>query len=64
MLRRRGAQRRERGEIDGGVFAGDELSHDAGRRRGQEDAVAVVSSGEELVLVFGERAEDREIVGG
>ncbi len=40
------------------------LGHDVGRRRSQENAVAIVTGGEELVFLAGEMAEQGKVVRG
>ena len=47
-------------EIDDGGFAFQEVSHDDGGCRGQQDAVAEVAGGEEVGAVLGACAEDGE----
>jgi hypothetical protein len=59
----RGSHGRERGEVDRRGFAQENLCHEESGGRSQEDAVAVVASGEEMVGMAGKRAEKRKAVG-
>ena len=50
-------------EVDGGSFVGQELSHDERGRGGEEDSVAVVAAGDEMVGISVKSAEERKTVG-
>ena len=50
-------------EVDGGSFVGEELCHDECGCGGEEDSVAVVACGDEVVGVFGKSADEGKTVG-
>jgi hypothetical protein len=59
----RGAGWREGREVDGRGNAGEKLRHDVRGGGGEENAIAVVASGDEMVRFCGQSAEERKAVG-
>ena len=54
---------RERCEVEGGSFVGEELRHDVGGCGGEEDSIAVVAGCYQVVWLSGQSSKDGETVG-